>query len=288
MPLFLCPKGGYTMGKERNRALTPEEVEVRIDAVSPGSITLVVYITARSAMNLLDELYGAGGWSKKLRVFPAKENGYFAVCSIDAVIDENTVITREDVGEDQRSSKAAASDALKRAATNLVPSLRALYTVPTIRVSAEKLGIALQTDPMDRKGRIEELKGAIRFRKFKVLSIGFGSSAAGEFVKFLQIVDEETGNIVHEFTSSTREYRSACSPALIELKSLMNEAHITEEQMLEFYDVSSLEDIVENKTVYEDARLNLEGRADKCRQKAKAKKSKAPTDINAQLGGKEA
>lgn len=247
----------------KNRALMPDEVECRIDSIGPKSITLVVYITARSAMNLMDELYGPDAWSKRVTVEKkSAETPFYAVCSIEAHDYENDrVIFREDVGEDSNSPKAASSDALKRAAMNIIPSLRALYTLPQIRVNASSLGIRL-TNPDNREASKKEMQEAVRFRKFSVNSISFGTSAVGEFVKSISILDEDTGEIVHEYVSSIRDYRTASIPELAELRLKVAEAGMSPEELLKHYDVESIESLADNGTLLENANFMLDNLID--------------------------
>ena len=268
----------------RNRSLQPEEVEVRIDAISPKSITLVVYITARSAMNLLDELYGPENWDKYTSTEKkSADTPFYSTCRIH-VHDGETDFVREDVGEDASSPKAAASDALKRTAMNIVPSLRALYTLPALRVNASALDVELSSNP-----KKEEMKEAVKFRKFKVNAIGFGTSAVGLFVKALQIADAETGDIVLEYTSNTREYRTELSEIqsskLTELRQKMAEARMSEQQMLDYYGISNLTELIETEKRYKDALINLESRRKKIEAKAKAKPKAEGASINDKLKG---
>ena len=274
--------------KKHGRPLLPEEVEVRIDAISAQSFTVVVYITSRAAMNILDETFGPEKWSRRVTVDKKSgDTNFYAICSIDVMLEDGSVVTREDVGEDSKSAKAAASDAIKRAATNFIPSLRALYTLPTMRIKAEKLGIKLTAS--DTEGKKKELKEAIRFKKFAVASIAFGNDPTGEFIKAITIVDEETGDIVCEHKSKRKSLGSQKTPELLQLKAKMVEAGVTEAQVLkdysEAYGINSLGDLAQMpsvlKKVYDRLEKNIEAKASK-----KESSEKPAGSVNDQLKGK--
>ena len=268
------------------RPLLPEEVEVRIDSISANSFTVVVYITSRAAMNILDETYGPGKWSRRLTVIDKKsdETNFYAVCSIEVVLDDGTKVVREDVGEDAKSPKAAASDAIKRAATNFIPALRALYTLPTMRITAKKLGIELKSEKdAERKA---ELKKAIQFKKFAVASIVFGNDPSGEFIRAIQIVDEDTGDIVLEYKSKRTSLGARKTPELLELKAAMVEAGVTEEQVLKdytaAYGINSLEDLAQMPSVLQKVYDRLERTKE---VKGKKKEAAPAGSVNDQLKG---
>lgn len=274
------------------RPLLPEECEVRIDSISANSFTVVVYITSRAAMNILDETFGPSRWSRRITIDKkSDETNFFAVCSIEAKLEDGSSIVREDVGEDAKSAKAAASDAIKRAATNFIPSLRALYTLPTMRITAKKLGISLTST--DDNAKRAELRKAIQFKKFAVASIVFGNDPSGEFIKAIQIVDEETGDVVHEHISNRKSLGVQITPELLELKEAMIDAGVTEEQVMKDYSaaygINTLSDLVLMPAVLQKVYDRLEKtKQAKGRKPTNAKKAPAKegATVNDQLKGK--
>ena len=50
------------------RPLRADEIEVRISTVSEKGVTLLLYKTARTDANLLDEVYGVGGWQNDFKL----------------------------------------------------------------------------------------------------------------------------------------------------------------------------------------------------------------------------
>lgn len=274
------------MKEKKARPLLPEDVEVRIDSISANSFTVVVYITSRAAMNILDETYGPSGWSKRLTVLDKKsaDTNFFAICSLEVILEDGSTIVREDVGEDGKSPKAAASDAIKRAATNFIPSLRALYTLPTMRIKASQLGVKFKAT--NDEGKRAELKKAIQYKRFAVASIVFDKDPSGEFIKAINIVDEETGDIVIEHRSKRRSLGKTASPELLELKKAIIEAGVTEEQVMKDYSaaygINSLEDLVLMPAVLEKVYDRLE----KTKAARAKKKAAAQGSVNDQLKGR--
>ena len=262
--------------KKENRPLLPEEIEVRIDSYSDKSFTVVAYVNPRTSMFYLDDVYGPHSWSKKVMNIEKKsaDTPFYAVCRLEITMPDGTVVVRDDVGQDFDSPKSAVSDSIKRAAMNFIPTLRALYTLPTLRIPVSNLGISAV-------GK-ENVKNAVRFKKFSVSSITFGDGATGKFVKAIQIADEETGDIVCEFTSS-RTNLTKESEAVTELRSLMIQAGISEEDLLKRYrkafKVSSLSEIADTENLLESAKKYINSK------KATKAKTAAGSSINDQLKG---
>ena len=259
----------------KNRSLQPEEVEIRVDSISKSgkSVTVVPYIKKETAWNYLDELYGAGNWDKTVTMDKkSADTPFYSICRIHVHTDDVDFF-REDAGEGD-SPKAAASDALKRAAMNIVPAFRALGTVPTLRINENDVADALDLGPE------KTLKDTLRFAKFKVLSISFGTSVAGDFIKAMTIAEEKTGDIVHEYVNKgTREYRQEVSAdvaeRVTELRTRMAEAKYSEENMLKHYGIKDLSELAETEKRYNDALLNLKERKRKIDNMKKQKKKEA-------------
>lgn len=125
------------MTKKTNiRLLTAGEIDVRVGGIYKKGITLLLYKDARVDMNILDEIYGPYGWMRKhVKVDDAM------FCELLVKDPETgTWISKMDVGAPSYSEpiKGAASDAFKRAATNLGIG-RELYTSPLIWVDINKV-----------------------------------------------------------------------------------------------------------------------------------------------------
>lgn len=80
------------------------------------------YITARQVMERLDEAFGPFGWTAKFSIINSNANACDMLCTITVKLPDGTVIERQDFGHGESKTdidsgiKAAASDALKRAA----------------------------------------------------------------------------------------------------------------------------------------------------------------------------
>lgn len=127
------------MEKKTNiRLLTAEEIDVRVGAIYKNGITLLLYKDARVDMNILDEIYGPYGWMRK----HVKVDDVMFCELLVKDPETGNWISKMDVGTPSYSEplKGAASDAFKRAATNLGIG-RELYTSPFIWVDINKVTI---------------------------------------------------------------------------------------------------------------------------------------------------
>lgn len=263
----------------KNAPLLADELEVKINTYSDQSFTVVVYWNARVAMAKLSARYG-DNWSKSIKLLDKKSpnDPYYAICSIKVTDSDGTEIVREDVGESDDSPKNASTDAIKRAAMNFVPDAQALYTLPVLRIPVTKLGINV-------KGK-ENVKKEVRWKQFYVESISFADGASGTFVKAIQIADEETGNVVCEYTSKRTAITRKESGNLLELKKLITLSTVTEDELLarfkKGFRVNTLEEIADTDNLFESAKRWLESR-----KKPAAKASPARTaSVNEQLKGR--
>lgn len=264
----------------KTRMPLPEEIEARVDTVTPTQFMPVFYITAPAAMGWCDEYLD--GWSCHTTLPAKMEDGsFYAVCTLSAVFDGQTV-TREGVGEG-RTPKAAESDALKRAAVKMFPAIRALYRIPTQWIKAAKLGIQFKSDASNKEARKKELNDALKYRKFKVQSVSFKRGATGIFVKSLNLVDEETGLVVLEYRADRTSLAAEESEESLSLKAKMIEAGVSEDQILAEYSkrfgVNSIEEIANTKNIRENVLKRL------ANTKKPAKKATKSSSVNDQLKG---
>lgn len=119
---------------KRPRALREDEIEIRAKKETDKGVVLLLYKTARTDMDLLDETFGAGNWQTDYKEI--KGNLY---CGIGVRPSEFEWVWRWNCGVESREDgegnekKGEASDALKRAGT-LFGIGRELYTAPFIFV----------------------------------------------------------------------------------------------------------------------------------------------------------
>lgn len=122
------------------RTLKADEIEVKIKQVKGAGLVALLYKTARTDMDLLDETVGAECWDCDYKEI--KGNLY---CGISVKTD-NEWVTKWDCGIESREDgegnekKGEASDAFKRAGFKWGIG-RELYTSPFIWITAEKADI---------------------------------------------------------------------------------------------------------------------------------------------------
>ena len=113
------------------RTLRPNEIECRVNKITPKSILLLLYKDARVDMKILDETYGINGWQRSH--VEIKGNLF---CNIEIWDSEKKQwILKQDVGTESytEKQKGEASDSFKRAGFN-VGIGRELYTSPFISI----------------------------------------------------------------------------------------------------------------------------------------------------------
>ena len=125
------------------RLLNEQDIEVKVKQVKENGAVLLLYKTARTDMDILDETVGATNWTNDYQEI--KGNLY---CGL-AVRDDNSgewiwkwdcgIESRED--GDGNEKKGEASDAFKRAGFRWGIG-RELYSAPFIWIPADKMNIS--------------------------------------------------------------------------------------------------------------------------------------------------
>lgn len=122
------------------RPLNKDEIEVKVKQVKDNGLVALLYKTARTDMDLLDETVGAENWECDYKEI--KGNLY---CGISIMVDGRKVEkwdcgieSRED--DEGNEKKGEASDAFKRAGFKWGIG-RELYTSPFIWIPADKANI---------------------------------------------------------------------------------------------------------------------------------------------------
>lgn len=155
------------------RLLTESDIEVKVKKVTDKGVVLLLYKTARTDMDLLDEHFGAENWECDYREI--KGNLY---CGIGAYVG-GRLVWKWDCGIESREDgegnekKGEASDAFKRAGFKWGIG-RELYTAPSIFVPASKVTIK---------------DGRKTFDTFRVEKIGY----TGRAISGLAIINNTTG-----------------------------------------------------------------------------------------------
>lgn len=118
------------------RALTEEEIDVRVQSVKTNGAILLLYKDARCDMAILDETVGPLRWQRK----HSRENANCTVSIYDSDLKE--WISKEDTGTESNTEaeKGLASDSFKRACFNWGIG-RELYTAPFVWIPSDKCNI---------------------------------------------------------------------------------------------------------------------------------------------------
>lgn len=115
------------------RALTQDDVEVRVGMINSNGVSLLLYKDARVDQNILDQTVGPDNWQKRYEVI---SGNLFCSVGIRVLHDdsqEREWIWKQDVGTESNTEKekGQASDAFKRACFCWGIG-RELYTAPFI------------------------------------------------------------------------------------------------------------------------------------------------------------
>ena len=128
------------------RALTASEIEVRVGQVGDGFASLLLYKTARTDMQVLDEVFGAMNWQKDYKEI--KGNLY---CGVGVWDDEKKQwIWKWDCGTESNTEKekGEASDAFKRACVNVSDGKNGIDGIGRELYNSPKIYIDVATDSL--------------------------------------------------------------------------------------------------------------------------------------------
>ena len=170
--------------EDKFRKLNADEIEVRVKQVSEKGAVALLYKTARTDMQILDETVTADNWSCDYKEI---KGNLFCGITIDGVTKWDCGIeSRED--NEGNEKKGEASDAFKRAGFRWGIG-RELYTSPFIWLNTK-------TE--------KNSKGAwviADFATFSVNSIGY----EGNRISSLSIVNDKNGSVVYTFPRSGKQ-----------------------------------------------------------------------------------
>ena len=170
------------------RLLNANEIEVKVKQVKENGVAVLLYKTARTDMDLLDETYGPENWQCEYEEI--KGNMYCKIGVYDSL--KMQWVWKQDCGIESREDdegnqkKGEASDAFKRAGFKWGIG-RELYTAPFIWISADYI-------------KIDNFKGKYTTREtFSVKKIGYNENNE---IACLEIVNSK-GKVVYTFGSKT-------------------------------------------------------------------------------------
>ena len=163
---------------DKFRKLNADEIEVRVKQVSEKGAVALLYKTARTDMQILDETVGADAWSCDYKEI---KGNLFCGITIDGVTKWDCGIeSRED--NEGNEKKGEASDAFKRAGFRWGIG-RELYTSPFIWLNTK-------TEKNNKGAWV-----IADFATFSVNSIGY----EGNRISSLSIVNDKNGAVVYTF-----------------------------------------------------------------------------------------
>lgn len=169
------------------------DIEVKVKQVTAKGAVLLLYKTARTDMNILDEVFGAENWTDDY-----KEIAGVLYCGIGARTEDskpfvwkwsNGIESRAD--EEGNQVKGEASDAFKRAGF-MWGIGRELYSAPFIFVSVET----------EQNGKIYKLKN--KFAKFTCAEIEYNEDRT---IKRVVIKDDKGNVLFGKLNGKKREVR---------------------------------------------------------------------------------
>lgn len=210
---------------EKFRLLNADEIECRIAQVRANGISLLLYKTARTDANLLDETVGEEAWENDFKIVDGVLYGGIGIHTSEGVI------WKWDAGTESNTEaeKGRASDAFKRAGFKWGIG-RELYTSPFIWVPSGK-------------AKIENGKC---YDKFEVSEIGYTDKReinhlviinASSRVEVFRMDEKVTENFSKEQAKKITK-----KDAMI-LEAFLKKKDVNIPKMLENYKVTSLEEL---------------------------------------------
>lgn len=213
------------------RLLNADEIECRIAQVEPGYITLLLYKTARTDANLLDDTVGPENWENDFKIVDGVLYGGIGIRT------ESGMVWKWDAGTESNTEaeKGRASDAFKRAGFKWGIG-RELYTAPFIKIGKELCYIFKD----ERSGKLK------CYDKFEVSEISYNDKRE---ITNLVIINSKTRAEVFKMGNCiTPNFRDEVSEKIskkeaVILKSMLDKKNVNIPKLLEQSNVSSLEEL---------------------------------------------
>lgn len=163
------------------RKLQAKEISCRVQQITSDGLSLLLYITSRAAMNLMDDTFGSLMWKRESKEINGEERCVVSVYNPEI----KEWISRDDVGTASytEKEKGRASDAFKRACVNFGIG-RELYSAPRIWITNACASIKKKKDK----------DVYYTYDRFSVKSISYNSK--GE-IDSLEIVNDSTKEVVY-------------------------------------------------------------------------------------------
>ena len=211
------------------RLLKADEIECRIAMVKPQGVSLLLYKTARTDANLLDETIGVFDWQNDFKLIDGVLYGGIGIKSRDEYV------WKWDAGTESNTEaeKGRASDAFKRAGFKWGIG-RELYTAPFIWIGSDKAKI--------ENGKCSD--------KFEVAEISYNKN---EEISRLKIINSKTRVVVFNWELQEMESFSGedkiSALKVKSLKATCKDDGIPVEFILKKCKIAKLEDMREEQFV---------------------------------------
>lgn len=231
------------------RALTADDVEVRIATVKKNGVSLLLYKDARVDQNILDETVGTDNWQKKYEVIGGNLFCSVGIRTLHEDSQEREWIWKQDVGVESytEKEKGQASDAFKRACFCWGIG-RELYTAPFIWIPADKCEIVQVVGDYQKYTCYE------RFR-VKNMQVVCGKITALSIANDKGIEVYRMGAIAIQDVArqATKTGMSRPTPILVEeteiniIKAELARTGVAESQICEAYHIANLKEMSMNQ-----------------------------------------
>lgn len=225
------------------RELRPDEIELRVGTCTSKGFSLLLYKTARTDSNILDEVVGCMNWQSDYKV--VNDNLYCGIGIYDE--DKKEWVYKWDCGTESytEKEKGEASDSFKRAGFKWGIG-RELYTSPFIWIMGN----------VEKNETTGKYQPSIKIQEIKVKEIEYSNN------KICKLILERKGIKVFEYDEEVKKENNLISTehlALLNQKIIETETDL--EKLLKTYEVSHTNELTEKQ--YENAMKILEKKVNK-------------------------
>lgn len=230
------------------RLLKADEIECKVSTINEKGCSLLLYKTARTDMDILDEVYGEMNWECEYKEI--KGNMYCGISVYNEKADK--WVTKWDCGVESAfgdKEKGEASDAFKRAGFKWGIG-RELYTAPFIYINANNFNLT------NNKGK------AATYDKFAVKTIEYNENRE---ICSLTIINLNNNKVVFNFSkceAKTTEVQNLSNITRTNIINLINQYAIKKkgdaDRMIQYYlkkyNVGTLSELTEEqgKTIVDE------------------------------------
>ena len=225
------------------RELRPDEIELRVGTCTSKGFSLLLYKTARTDSNILDEVVGCMNWQSDYKV--VNDNLYCSIGIYDE--DKKDWVYKWDCGTESytEKEKGEASDSFKRAGFKWAIG-RELYTSPFIWIIGN----------VEENKKTGKYQPSINVQEIKVKEIEYSNN------RICKLILERKGIKVFEYDEKVKKENNLISTyhlALLNQKIIETETDL--EKLLNSYKVKDTRELTEKQ--YQHAMKILEKKGNK-------------------------